>query len=111
MKIAIDCDDAADELKAVIFQHLQDQGLDITDLAFGKTKQNPFYPEKQIRRIMNRLADPTDRPFNSTSSPDNSYAIKDTHAAAASGDQAYITARNLYVRWSMHMDYYPVVGG
>ena len=64
----------------------------------------------QIRRIMNRIADPTDRPFNSTSSPDNSYAIKDTHAAAASGDQAYITVRNLYVRWPMHMDYYPVVG-
>ena len=78
---------------------------------FFDDKQNHFYLEMQIRRIMNRIADPTDRPFNSTSSPDNSYAIKDTHAAATSGDQAYITVRNLYVRWSMHMDYYPVVGG
>lgn len=45
MKIAIDCDDAADELKSVIFNHLKNRGLDITDLAYGKTKQDPFYPE------------------------------------------------------------------
>jgi len=45
MRIAIDCDDAATELKDVIYAHLKDQDLDITDLAYGKTKQNPFYPE------------------------------------------------------------------
>jgi ribose 5-phosphate isomerase B len=45
MKIVIDCDDAAVSLKAVIVDHLKGQGLDITDLDYSATKENPFYPE------------------------------------------------------------------
>jgi len=45
MKIAIDCDDAAVNLKAVIVAHLKARGLDITDLDYSATKENPFYPE------------------------------------------------------------------
>jgi len=45
MKIAIDCDDAAVNLKAVIVDHLKSQGADITDLDYSATKENPFYPE------------------------------------------------------------------
>jgi ribose 5-phosphate isomerase B len=45
MKIAIDCDDAAVSLKAVIKDHLKARGLDITDLGYSATKENPFYPE------------------------------------------------------------------
>jgi ribose 5-phosphate isomerase B len=45
MKIAIDCDDAAVSLKAVILNHLKNQGLDITDLDYAATHANPFYPE------------------------------------------------------------------
>jgi ribose 5-phosphate isomerase B len=45
MKIAIDCDDAAVSLKAVIVDHLKAQGLDLTDLDYSATKENPFYPE------------------------------------------------------------------
>ncbi len=45
MKIAIDCDDAAVSLKAVIKDHLKVQGVDITDLDYSADKANPFYPE------------------------------------------------------------------
>lgn len=45
MKIAIDCDDAAVNLKTVIVDHLKSQGVDITDLDYSATKENPFYPE------------------------------------------------------------------
>ena len=45
MKICIDCDDAAVSLKKTIFEHLQAQDLDITDLGYAKTHENPFYPE------------------------------------------------------------------
>ena len=45
MKIAIDCDDAATNLKAVIVEHLRSQGADITDLDYAASKENPYYPE------------------------------------------------------------------
>ncbi len=45
MKIAIDCDDAAVSLKAVIVDHLKTQGLNITDLDYAATKAAPLYPE------------------------------------------------------------------
>jgi len=45
MKIAIDCDDAAVSLKAVVVDHLKAQGVDITDLDYSTDKENPFYPE------------------------------------------------------------------
>ena len=45
MKIAIDCDDAAVNLKAVIVDHLKSRGVDITDLDYSATKAAPFYPE------------------------------------------------------------------
>ncbi len=45
MKIAIDCDDAAVNLKAVIVDHLKSRGVDITDLDYSATKADPFYPE------------------------------------------------------------------
>lgn len=45
MKIAIDCDDAAVNLKKVLFDHLKEKGVDITDLDFSSTKKNALYPE------------------------------------------------------------------
>lgn len=45
MKIAIDCDDAAVNLKAVIVAHLKARGIDITDLDYSASKETPFYPE------------------------------------------------------------------
>ncbi len=45
MRFAIDCDNAADELKNIICAHLKQQDLDVTDLAYGKARQNPYYPE------------------------------------------------------------------
>ena len=45
MKICIDCDDAALNLKQVIYDHLQAQGRDITDLNYAADKENPYYPE------------------------------------------------------------------
>ncbi len=45
MKIAIDCDDAAVSLKAVIVEHLKRTGRDITDLNYSAGKTNPLYPE------------------------------------------------------------------
>ena len=39
-----------------------------------------------------------------------SCSIKNTHAAATLGDQANIKVGNLYVRWSMHIEFYPAVG-
>ncbi len=43
-KIAIDCDDAAIELKNIIFKHLKDQDCAVTDLAYGANKA-AMYPE------------------------------------------------------------------
>jgi len=44
LKIAIDCDDAAVELKNVVYDHLKDLGSDVTDLAYGADKV-ALYPE------------------------------------------------------------------
>ncbi len=44
MKIAIDADDAAIDLKAVIYGYLKDQGYDIEDLDFAGEK-GALYPE------------------------------------------------------------------
>lgn len=45
MKIAIDCDDAAVNLKKVLFDHLKAKGIDITDLDYSTSKQGAMYPE------------------------------------------------------------------
>ena len=45
MKVCIDCDDAAVSLKKVLCEHLEEQGVDITDLDYAGKKTNPFYPE------------------------------------------------------------------
>jgi ribose 5-phosphate isomerase B len=44
MRVAIDCDDAATELKEVIVRHLKEKGVDITDLNYGGGG-DCFYPE------------------------------------------------------------------
>lgn len=44
IKIAIDCDDAAIELKCCIYEYLRSQGMDITDLKYS-SEQNVSYPE------------------------------------------------------------------
>lgn len=44
LKIAIDCDDAATELKQIICQHLEEQGVDITDLDYAG-QNDTYYPE------------------------------------------------------------------
>ncbi|NJL32073.1 MAG: RpiB/LacA/LacB family sugar-phosphate isomerase [Phycisphaerales bacterium] len=45
IKVAIDCDDAAVDMKAVISDHLMKQGIDLTDLNYAGTHDKPFYPE------------------------------------------------------------------
>lgn len=45
MKICIDCDDAAVNLKKVLFDHLKSKGYDITDLNYSASQQNAMYPE------------------------------------------------------------------
>jgi ribose 5-phosphate isomerase B len=45
MKICIDCDDAATNLKKVLFDHLKSKGIDITDLDYSSTKEGAMYPE------------------------------------------------------------------
>jgi ribose 5-phosphate isomerase B len=45
MKICIDCDDAAVNLKKVLFEHLKSKGIDITDLNYSATHENAMYPE------------------------------------------------------------------
>jgi len=45
MKICIDCDDAAVNLKKVLFDHLKSKGIDITDLDYSSTKEGAMYPE------------------------------------------------------------------
>ena len=45
MKIALDCDDAATDLKDVIYHHLREQGVDITDLQYARDKETAYYPE------------------------------------------------------------------
>ena len=45
MKICIDCDDAAVNLKKVLYEHLKSKGIDITDLDYSSTKKGALYPE------------------------------------------------------------------
>lgn len=45
MKICIDCDDAAVNLKKVLYDHVKSKGIDITDLNYSAGKENPMYPE------------------------------------------------------------------
>ncbi len=45
MKIVIDADDAAFDLKKVIVAHLEAKGLEVDDLDFHKTKADATYPE------------------------------------------------------------------
>ena len=45
MKIAIDCDDAALDLKKVLVDHLKSKDIDITDLNYLGEKEGAFYPE------------------------------------------------------------------
>lgn len=45
MKICIDCDDAAVNLKKVLVDHLKSKNIDITDLDFSGSKDSAMYPE------------------------------------------------------------------
>ncbi|MBT3384754.1 MAG: RpiB/LacA/LacB family sugar-phosphate isomerase [Prolixibacteraceae bacterium] len=45
MKICIDCDDAAVNLKKVLYNHIKSKGIDITDLNYSEGKENSMYPE------------------------------------------------------------------
>jgi ribose 5-phosphate isomerase B len=45
MRIAIDCDDAAVNLKRTLYDHLKSKGIDITDLNFSIGKVGAMYPE------------------------------------------------------------------
>ena len=45
MKIAIDCDDAAIELKKVLLEHLKNSKVDITDLDYLGNNPGSHYPE------------------------------------------------------------------
>lgn len=45
MKICIDCDDAAVNLKKILFDYLKSKGIDVTDLNFSAGKENAMYPE------------------------------------------------------------------
>ena len=45
MRIAIDCDDAAVNLKKVLYNYLLELGIDITDLNYSASQENAMYPE------------------------------------------------------------------
>jgi ribose 5-phosphate isomerase B len=45
MRICIDCDDAAVNLKKVLYDHLKSKGIDITDLEYSASKNGVMYPE------------------------------------------------------------------
>ena len=45
MRIAIDCDDAAVNLKKTIYEHLVKKGVDVTDLDYSSSKEGAMYPE------------------------------------------------------------------
>ena len=45
MRVVIDCDDAAIELKKVIIKHLCSKGIEVTDLDYLGGHQGAFYPE------------------------------------------------------------------
>lgn len=45
MKVVIDCDDAAIELKKIITEHLKKSGVEVTDLDYLGANKGAFYPE------------------------------------------------------------------
>lgn len=45
MKVVIDCDDAAIELKKIITEHLTKSGVEVTDLDYLGANKGAFYPE------------------------------------------------------------------
>lgn len=45
MKIVIDCDDAAIELKNIVTEHLRKSGAEVTDLDYLGSHEGAFYPE------------------------------------------------------------------
>ena len=45
MKVVIDCDDAAVELKKIIVRHLETKGVEVCDLDYLGQKKGAFYPE------------------------------------------------------------------
>lgn len=45
MKLAIDCDEAAVNLKKVLVEHLKEKGVDVTDLRYAESKKHSMYPE------------------------------------------------------------------
>lgn len=45
MRVVIDCDDAAIELKKIIIKHLCSKGVEVTDLDYLGGHQGAFYPE------------------------------------------------------------------
>ena len=45
MKIVIDCDDAAIDLKKTIVEHLTKSGVEVTDLDYLGANTGAFYPE------------------------------------------------------------------
>lgn len=45
MKIVIDCDDAAIELKKIVTEHLRKSGAEVTDLDYLSSHEGAFYPE------------------------------------------------------------------
>lgn len=44
-KLAIDCDDAATDLKDALYHHLIEQGFEIADLKYGDNHEGAYYPE------------------------------------------------------------------
>ena len=45
MKVVLDADDAALELKQVLIEHLRSRGVEVTDLDLLSQKKNAIYPE------------------------------------------------------------------
>ena len=45
MKVVIDCDDAAVELKKTIIEHLEKSGVEVKDLDYLGANKGAFYPE------------------------------------------------------------------
>lgn len=45
MRVVIDADEAALELKRTIVDHLRSKGVEVTDLAYLESKEGAYYPE------------------------------------------------------------------
>ena len=45
MRVVIDCDDAATDLKKVIAAHLEKSGVEVTDLDYQASHPGAYYPE------------------------------------------------------------------